>query len=95
MRRCWWWAGGTALAVVAPRGAAFDMRVLAVTRSPKPETPGVAHIGTPDELPALLPQADHVAICCAPTRETYHLRRAPQFRLMRSTAYIHNVTRGG
>ena len=53
------------------------MRVLAVTRSPKPETPGVAHIGTPDELPALLPQADHVAICCAPTRETYHLFAAP------------------
>ena len=86
--------GGTGLAV-ARRAAAFDMRVLAVTRSPKPETPGVDHIGTPDELPALLPQADHVAICCALTRETYHLFSAPQFRLMRPTAYIHNVTRGG
>ena len=41
--------GGTGLAL-AKRAAGFDMRVLAVTRSAKPATPGVAHIGQMDEL---------------------------------------------
>ena len=86
--------GGTGLAV-AKRAAGFDMRVVAVTRSPKPPTPGVEHIGGPDELHALLPQADHVAICCALTPETYHLFSDREFELMKPTAFIHNVTRGG
>ena len=86
--------GGTGLAV-ARRAAAFDMRVVAVTRSAKPPTPGVEHIGRADELHALLPQADHVAICCALTRETYHLFGDREFGLMKPTAFIHNVTRGG
>lgn len=86
--------GGTGLAV-ARRAAAFEMRVIALTRSPKPPTPGVDHIGSPDELHTLLPQADHVAICCALTPETYHLFSDPEFHLMRPSAFIHNVTRGG
>ena len=86
--------GGTGLAV-ARRAAAFDMRVVAVTRSAKPPTPGVEHIGRADELHALLPQADHVAICCALTPATYHLFADREFGLMRPTAFIHNVTRGG
>jgi phosphoglycerate dehydrogenase-like enzyme len=86
--------GGTGLAV-ARRAAAFDMRVMAITRSPKPPTPGVEYIGRPDELQVLLPQADHVAVCCALTPETYHLFGDREFRLMKRTAFIHNVTRGG
>lgn len=86
--------GGTGLAL-ARRAAGFDMRILAVTRSPKPQTPGVERIGRPDALPDLLPQADHVAICCALTPETYHLFSDRELRLMPRTAYIHNVTRGG
>src|SRR5919108_2439608 len=86
--------GGTGLAL-ARRAAAFDMRVVAVTRSPKPPTPGVERIGRADELHALLPQADHVAICCALTRETHHLFSDSEFGLMKPTAFIHNVTRGG
>ncbi|HEX2184324.1 MAG TPA: D-2-hydroxyacid dehydrogenase [Chloroflexota bacterium] len=86
--------GGTGLAL-ARRAAGFEMRILAVTRSPKPPTPGIEHIGRPDELHALLPQADHVAICCALTPQTYHLFGDREFRLMRQTAFIHSVTRGG
>jgi phosphoglycerate dehydrogenase-like enzyme len=86
--------GGTGLAL-AKRAAAFDMRIVAVTRSAKPPTPGVEHIGRPDELPALLPRADHVAVCCALTPETYHLFSDREFARMKPTAYIHTVTRGG
>ena len=86
--------GGTG-AAVAQRAAAFDMRILAVTRSAKPHTPGIERIGRSEELHALLPEADHVAICCALTRETYHLFSDHEFELMKPTAYIHNVTRGG
>src|ERR671923_191607 len=56
---------------------------------------GVEHIGRADELHALLPQADHVAICCALTPATYHLFADREFGLMKPTAFIHNVTRGG
>ena len=86
--------GGTGLAT-ARRAAGFDMRVLAVSRSPKPQTPGVERVGGPDDLAAMLPEADHVAVCCALTNETYHLFGEREFRLMKPTAYIHNVTRGG
>ena len=44
---------------------------------------------------ALLPKADHVALCCALTPETRHLIGEKELRLMRRTAYLHNVTRGG
>jgi phosphoglycerate dehydrogenase-like enzyme len=86
--------GGTGLAL-AKRAAGFDMRILAVTRSPKPPTPGVERIGGPDDLHTLLPEADHVAICCALTPETYHLFSDCEFQLMKPTAFIHTVTRGG
>ena len=86
--------GGTGLAT-ARRAAGFDMRILAVSRSPKPQTPGVERVGGPDDLAAMLPEADHVAVCCALTNETYHLFGEREFRLMKPTAYIHNVTRGG
>ena len=85
--------GGTGLAL-AKRAAAFDMRILAVTRSPKPETPGVERVAPTHDLHVLLPEADHVAICCALTPETHHLFSDAEFALMKPTAFIHNVTRG-
>jgi phosphoglycerate dehydrogenase-like enzyme len=48
-----------------------------------------------NELNTLLPEADHVALCCALTPETHHLIGEKELRLMRPTAYLHNVTRGG
>ncbi|MSU73297.1 MAG: D-2-hydroxyacid dehydrogenase [Opitutus sp.] len=86
--------GGTGLGL-AKRAAAFGMRILAVTRSAKPPAAGVEQISGMDTLPALLPQADHVALCCALTPETRHLLSDREFALMRPTAFIHNVTRGG
>jgi len=86
--------GGTGLAL-AKRAAAFDMRIVAVTPSAKPPTPVVEYVGRPGELHALLPEADHVAICCALTAETYHLFSDREFELMKPTAYVHTVTRGG
>jgi phosphoglycerate dehydrogenase-like enzyme len=65
-----------------------------VTRSEKPRPPTVARVGRPGELDALLPEADHVVICCALTEETFHLFGDREFALMKPTSYIHNVTRG-
>ncbi|MGH2356249.1 MAG: D-2-hydroxyacid dehydrogenase [Chloroflexota bacterium] len=86
--------GGTGMAV-ARRAAGFEMRILAVTRSDKPRPEGVSEVGRPHELHRLLPEADHVATCCALTRQTYHLFGEREFALMKPTAVIHNVTRGG
>jgi phosphoglycerate dehydrogenase-like enzyme len=89
--------GGTG-AALARRAAAFDMRVLAVTRTPQRRPEGVEHLaqlGPTDDLHRLLPEADHVAICCPLTRATYHLFGEREFGLMKPTAFIHTVTRGG
>jgi phosphoglycerate dehydrogenase-like enzyme len=86
--------GGTGLAV-AKRAAGFDMRILAVTRTQKPRPAHVEHVGPPDQLHALLPEADHVAICCPLTKDTYHLFGDREFGVMKPTAFIHTVTRGG
>jgi phosphoglycerate dehydrogenase-like enzyme len=80
---------------VAKRAAAFDMRIIATSRRPKPPTPGIEYIGGANELHALLPKADHVALCCALTPETRNLMSDREFSLMKKTAYVHNVTRGG
>jgi phosphoglycerate dehydrogenase-like enzyme len=86
--------GGTGLAL-ARRAAGFDMRILAVTRTQKQRPAGVEHVGHPDELRTLLPQADHVGVCCPLTKDTYHWFGDREFALMKPTAFIHNVTRGG
>ncbi|MEJ1971261.1 MAG: D-2-hydroxyacid dehydrogenase [Lacunisphaera sp.] len=85
--------GGTGLAL-ARRAASFGMQVRAVTRSAKPASPGIAHIGAMGELAAELPRADHVAICCALTPETRGLFSDREFGLMKPTAFIHNIARG-
>ena len=81
---------------VAKRAAAFGMRILSTRRRTEASAPpGVERVEAPNQLHALLPQADYVALCCALTPETRHLFAAAEFEQMKRTAVIVNVTRGG
>lgn len=53
------------------------------------------HKPTRDNLHALLPTADMVVVACPLTDDTYHLIGAAEFRLMKPSALLVNVSRGG
>jgi phosphoglycerate dehydrogenase-like enzyme len=53
---------------IAKRAHGFDMRVIATRRSDAPSPEFVEHVGKPDELAAMLPRADVVAICVPLTK---------------------------
>lgn len=79
---------------VAERCAAFGMRVLAVDPKDVPFMNAVEYAGKPDELDALLPEAD-VLINCAPhTSESEGMVGFEQFALMKDGIYVISVSRG-
>ena len=79
---------------VAERCAAFGMRVLAVDPKDVPFMNAVEYVGKPDELDALIPEAD-VLINCAPhTPESEGMIGAAQCALMKDGIYIISVSRG-
>ncbi len=80
---------------LAELSRAFGMRVLAIRRHPEagPKTADEVHgMGA---LPALLPQADVVALTCPLTPETANLIDAAALARMRPGAVLVNVARGG
>jgi phosphoglycerate dehydrogenase-like enzyme len=79
---------------VAQRGHGFGMRVIATRRSDAPGPDYVERVGRPEDLLALLPEADVVAICVPLTPETERLFDARAFAAMRPGAYLVNVARG-
>lgn len=74
----------------------FGMRVLAFTRTPEAKVEYARNhnveLVTLDEL---LTQSDYVSIHCPLTPETRSLIGAREFGLMKPTAYLINVSRGG
>jgi len=79
---------------VAKLATAFDMKVIATKRDPS-TAQGPAHqVYTPDQLPALLPQADFVALTCPLTPNTELLIDGPALASMKPSAYLINVARG-
>ncbi len=74
---------------------AFDMRVLATKRNPATAAEAADSVHPPEELPALLPQADFVALTCPLTPQTDKLIDAAAFANMKESAYLINVARGG
>jgi phosphoglycerate dehydrogenase-like enzyme len=82
--------GGT----LARKADALGMRVIGVRRNPRP-APGVSHVYPNEQLTTALGQADHVALCLPLTTDTHHYIGAAELRVMRPTAYIYNVGRGG
>jgi phosphoglycerate dehydrogenase-like enzyme len=86
-------AGGIALEylrLIAP----FDVDVTVVRRSPEP-VPGAARTVTTDELDQVLPDADVVMIAAAMTSGTAKLLGERQFRIMKPSARLVNIARGG
>jgi phosphoglycerate dehydrogenase-like enzyme len=79
---------------VAARGHGFGMRVLATRRSAAPKPPIIEYVGTPEELPELLAQADVVVICLPLTPETEGLFDAKTLAAMKPGAYLLNIGRG-
>ncbi len=79
----------------ARRAAGFGMRIIAtkIKEIPKPDI--IEYIGKPEELHSFLPQADWVAICIPLTPKPRKLFGRREFNLMKPTAHLINVTRGG
>jgi len=79
---------------VAQRAAGFGMRVLALDAKDIPLHRDVEYVGQPDELDALLPEADVVFSCVPRTAESERMLGPKQFALMKEGAYLVNVSRG-
>ncbi|MEY4567850.1 MAG: hypothetical protein RLY14_2820 [Planctomycetota bacterium] len=79
---------------VAKRAAAFDMRVLYYNRNRKDLNEQSSSV-TYSDLPSLLSQSDFVVLCVPLTSSTKKLIGAEQFRMMKPTATLINVARGG
>ncbi|MCX7912509.1 MAG: D-2-hydroxyacid dehydrogenase [Dehalococcoidales bacterium] len=82
---------------VARLSKAFGMRVIATRRSAVSEgrTRYVDRLLPSAKLPELLGEADFVVICTPHTPETHHLIGEKELRMMKSTAHIINIARGG
>ena len=80
---------------LAKLAKAFDMRVIATKRNPATAAAPADAVLPPDDLPALLPQADFVALTCPLTPATENLIDAAAFAHMKESAYLINVARGG
>lgn len=79
---------------VAERCFAFGMRVLAIDPKDIPYMRSVDHLGKPEDLPELLPQADVIISCVPRTYESEGMLGAKEFDLMKEGVYIINVSRG-
>lgn len=80
---------------VAKRAKPFDMRVIATRRRPELLSDYADEARGADELPWLLRESDYVALCAALTPGTRHLIGEEQLKLMKPTAHLINVGRGG
>jgi len=79
---------------VAKRAKGFDMKILATTRHP--DAAFVAANGiTLCSREELLAAADFVSLHCMLHQETKHMIGAPEFALMKSSAYLINTARAG
>lgn len=78
------------------RAAGYDLEILALDPV-KTSHAGVSEIlsASQQNLHRLLPQVDAVVCACPLTPETYHLIGAEELAMMRTTAYLINVSRGG
>jgi phosphoglycerate dehydrogenase-like enzyme len=79
---------------LAQLAKAFEMRVIATKRNPTTAQGIADEVHPPDQFPALLPQADFVALTCPLTPETENLIDAPALAAMKRSAYLINVARG-
>jgi phosphoglycerate dehydrogenase-like enzyme len=88
--------GGFGMEIVQ-RARGYDMTILAVdpVRQDKPDQVAELKPATRENLHDLLRRSDAVMLACPKTPETYHLIGSEELAIMRQTAYLVNVTRGG
>lgn len=79
---------------LALKAQSFHMRVIGTRRTEQP-TPGVDLVLPPDRLPELLTESDFVVVTAPFTSETSGMLGAPEFRLMKPTASVVCISRGG
>jgi phosphoglycerate dehydrogenase-like enzyme len=80
---------------IALRANAFGMSVIGVDREDKPFLPFVKKVVKPDQLDAVLPEADVVFISVPDTPQSHKMMGASQFALMKKNSYFIAVSRGG
>ncbi len=69
---------------------ALDMKILVYTRTPREDTSSIRYV----DLPTLLKESDYVSLHCPLTPQTRHLINQETLRLMKSTAFLINTSRG-
>ncbi len=80
---------------VARRARGFDMRVLYVARTRKPELEKSLRVEWASSLNALLEESDFVSIHVPMSEETRHIIGAAELDRMKPGAYLVNCSRGG
>lgn len=80
---------------VAQRARGFEMNVIAVDAHPAADAPFVDEVWGMDRLPDLLRQSDVVVISAPLTDASHHLLGAEELALMKPSAYLIVVSRGG
>ncbi len=80
---------------IARLARAFEMTVIGVRRDPAGGRGHADAVHGLDALDTLLPRADFVVLACPLTKETAKLMNARTLGLMKPTAYLVNVARGG
>lgn len=81
---------------IARRAHGFGMRVMAIDNNAQLTRPDfVFSINKPHQLLEVLPKADVVVLACPLTEQTRGLLGASQFAVMKPTALVINIGRGG
>lgn len=82
---------------IAKRAQGYEMTVIAIDAVRTQAPPYIAELkpSTRANLHELLRRSDIVMMACPLTAETYHLIGPDEFALMKPSAYLINVTRGG
>ncbi|MFN8472566.1 MAG: D-2-hydroxyacid dehydrogenase [Anaerolineae bacterium] len=78
---------------VARHGKKMDMRVIGTKRAPEP-LPDVDEVYGPDDLDAILPQADYLVLIAPHTGETERLIGERELTMMKPSAVFINIARG-
>lgn len=80
---------------IARLAKAFDMKVIGIRRDPAKGRGAADEVHSFRDLKAVLPAADVVVLSCPLTEETAGLMDAEAIALLKPTAYLINVARGG
>lgn len=79
---------------LAKRAAPFGMNVIGVRRREGPTPEGVSNVVNIDDLPGVLADADHVAICLPLTTQTRGLFDRKTLYGMKQGSFLYNIGRG-